>query len=230
MSKTVMRNYTSKLSMKKLVYAIALFAIVVAGCKKDDKDETPKFSNIMFVNAIPDAGPLDFYIDRKKMGSGGIAFGSGTEYYQVNAGSHEIGFYDVNSQLGEVKFSQGFNADQSYSVYAINTTANRQSLVLTDTLPTPPAGKAWVRYVNLTNNPKAFIERTGGVFEFKAQPFKGASGYKAYDAGSIDFVVKDPDAGQIADPDPINFQGGKVYTLALYGASPNFTVTAFSKP
>jgi hypothetical protein len=228
-----MKNYTLQFDNGRIkhFFLIAISALLVfTGCKKDD-DEPVRYTNIKFVHAIPDAGPMDVYLDGNRR-SENVAFGTSTEYYEVTAGSHKIDAYAAGTNTNPLTINQGFDGDARFSVFAINTSAQKQALVVPDTVASPGSTQAWVRYVNLSSGGQAYyLSLEGGAQQFPSKEYKGVSNYKPFNPGTIDLDVINPStAAVVVDAEAFNFEGGKIYTLILSGSAANSTLNLKSFP
>lgn len=221
-----MKNYTKALLMIPKIRFLLVFLgtfIILAGCKKDE-ESTPTFSQVMFIHAIPDVGPMDLFIDESSASSN-IGFGSATEYHEVPAGNHRITATLTASINEKVNTSHAFDGDKKFSVVAFNTNAQPQSIVIPDTVATPASGKFWVRYINLSpaSNNASYVIRVDGstaLFEFGTRSYKTVSNYREYDAGAYTFNAVNINAAtssNAATTGEISFEGGKIYTLVLTG-------------
>jgi hypothetical protein len=110
-------------------------------------------------------------------------------------------------------------AGKIYSVFAIDSVANLDLLVLEDDLTAPASGKAHVRFVHLSPNaPAVDIALTGGGVVFANKAFAESTPFTPLDAGTYDLEVRL--AGQMDPVLPlpgVTVEAGKIYTVFAKG-------------
>jgi hypothetical protein len=113
-----------------------------------------------------------------------------------------------------------FQARAAYSVFAVNTVANIEPLLLTDDLTRPAAGKAHVRFVHLSPNAPAvdIAVAGGGPVVFGNKAFKDYTPFTPLPAASYDLEVRLAGTNTVVLPLPgIKLEAGKIYTVFAKG-------------
>lgn len=109
--------------------------------------------------------------------------------------------------------------DQNYSIFAIDTLASLEALVLVDDLTAPASGQAHIRFIHLSPDaPAVDVAPDGGNALFANQSFKNATAFTPLPAGSYDLEVRVAGTTTIAlDLPPITLEAGKIYTVFAKG-------------
>jgi hypothetical protein len=214
-----------KNQIKTLIFiAIALpLAVSVTSCKDDEEDPAPTpavdKASLMVTHASPDAPGVDLLVDNNKVNSSALTFPNSTGYLSVNAGTRNVKVNVAGTSTTVINADLPLTKNNSYSVFAVNTVANIEALVVEDDLSTPASGKAHVRFIHLSPDaPAVDIALDGAAVVFPDVTFKEYTDFTPLDAGSYDLEVRVAGTSTVAlDLDPINLQAGKIYTVFAKG-------------
>lgn len=209
--------------MKKLLaLTVALMLpFAVIGCDDDDDPVAPAptpQASVNVIHASPDAPGVDLLVDDTRVGSN-LEFPNDTGYLKVNAGTRNVKVNVANSATTVIEGDLPVVANRNYSVFAVNTVANIEPLVLEDDLTAPAAGKAHVRFVHLSPDaPAVDITTNTGAIVFGDYVFKEASAFTPLDAGTYDLQVRVQGTATVVLNLPgIALQAGKIYTVFAKG-------------
>ncbi len=111
-------------------------------------------------------------------------------------------------------------ANTFYTVFAVDSVSKISTVVLTDNLASPAAGKAHVRFVHLSPNaPAVNITLTDGTIVFGNKAFKQATDFTPLDAGTYNLQVRDAatNSAVVLNLNGIVLQAGKIYTVFAKG-------------
>ncbi|MEY3343704.1 MAG: hypothetical protein RL090_1388, partial [Bacteroidota bacterium] len=146
-------------------------------------------------------------------------FPNSTGYLSVNAGTRNVKVNVAGTSTTVINADLPLTKNNSYSVFAVNTVANIEALVVEDDLSTPASGKAHVRFIHLSPDaPAVDIALDGAAVVFPDVTFKEYTDFTPLDAGSYDLEVRVAGTSTVAlDLDPINLQAGKIYTVFAKG-------------
>ena len=138
-----------------LVLFVALFTILgFSSCLKDnDFDENNVLSGLTVIHGAPDTSAFDFVLNRQLVGTN-VGFGKRILYFTVYPGNNLASFYKVNTNRNAM-YEQPINLTKGeyHSLFlAGSDTDTLSSLLLRDDLSKPSAGKAKVRFLNLSPN------------------------------------------------------------------------------
>jgi hypothetical protein len=212
--KTTIKNF--------LMLAIALpMAVTVTSCSKDDEDPAPVVdkSSVLVTHACPDAPGVDLLVDGAKVNTTALEFPNNTGYLSVNSGTRNIKVNVTGTSTTVINADLPLVKNTSYSIFAVNTVANIEPLVIEDDLTAPASGNAHVRFIHLSPDaPAVDIAVDGGAVVFPDVTFKEFSDFTPLPAGSYDLEVRVAGTSTVAlDLDPIVVQAGKIYTVFAKG-------------
>lgn len=177
----------------KLLGAAGLVMLAVAGCKKSEPMEDPQpVAAISFYNASPDAPALAIYLNANRLSADSLKYKSGYDYVYAYTGSREVSANRGN----EKKFAKTIQLDQGriYSAFLTGNYATAEFVLLQDSLVQPAAGKAHIRFVNMSVGAPSLDLGVSGVATpvVNGRTYKANSGFIAIDANKqYNFVVRD---------------------------------------
>ena len=207
---------------KTLLTGIVLAAlpILMISCSDDDNPTNPTAkANVMVVHASPNAPAVDLLVDNVVAGSG-LAFPSNTAYLPVDAGSRNVKVNVAGTSTTVINADLPLTASTNYTVFAVDSVSKISTVVLTDNLAAPAAGKAHVRFVHLSPNaPAVNITLTNGTIVFGNRAFKLGTDFTPLDAGTYDLQVRDAATNNavVLNLPGITLVAGKIYTVFAKG-------------
>jgi hypothetical protein len=203
-----------------LMAVLAMAAVTIVGCSDDDDNglNSQPTSRVMVVHASPDAPGVDILVDGSTAVSG-LLFAQSTGYVPLNAGDRLVKVRAVPTGDTVISATLPLLAGRDYTVFAINSVANIEALVLEDDLSTPAAGKAHVRFVHLSPNaPAVDVAVTGGGVLFGDATFREVQGFAPVDAGTYNLEVRLAGQSTVVLPLPgITLSAGTIYTVYARG-------------
>lgn len=182
-------------NLKNYLFALTLIlgATLLSSCLKDDDNTPEPVSALTVVNAYSGSAAIDFYMNNQPVVS--LDYTSKAGYFNIYSGTRRLtatkkGTNTVLSDKNHV-FAEG----KYFSLFIANQTdANADSAVFVvtqDSLVQTVAGKASIRFVNLTpgtRNIDVFVKGSATPL-FSNRAFKSAT----------DFVTIDPSANLILE-------------------------------
>lgn len=208
---------------------IALLGLVVSfsSCKTDV--QTPQAGGALAItNASPLRNSIDFYIGNQKVNTTALLFGQKIDYVNINAGTY--GGTVTNS--GSTKSLYGANftiiPGQYHSLYIVSQPDSTLSYVATlDTIPTPAANKAAIRFINLVSDAGAYnLEISNDTTAFANKLYKGKTPFKTVTAQIVKLTLRDKATNTVvSSQENVEFKSQKVYTILAKGLV-NTTVDA----
>ncbi|MDB5131049.1 MAG: hypothetical protein JWR02_798 [Mucilaginibacter sp.] len=216
-----MKNY--KNISKTLLTIIGIAGLLsLYSCSKVDTTQytNPPAALLTFIQASPDQPTLDFLLDNNKINYSPLSYGDNTNYFQAYTGRRNVSFYNHSSGSAILSDTIHLYQNVSYSLFLVNTTANPQILLLTDTVSRPPAGSAGIRFINVSPDaPAVDLAITGGTVLVPNKGFKGHSSF-ANIGGNASYNLEVRRAGTttvLATLPTVTLNGGFVYTIWLHG-------------
>ena len=169
------------------------FLLVATGCKLDDAQDTlPPAAYVSLYQASPDSPGLNIILDQKVINDGKFDYTDHTGYLRFFAGNRtlQIGPAGANNVVADttMKFEDG----KAYSVFFVDTFNKVDLLVLDDNTDSPAAGKAKVRFLNLSPDAPDVdlqVADTGAPLATGVS-FKEPTGFTEIDANKYAFQVK----------------------------------------
>ena len=206
--------------MRKLMLLTLAAGVLVSGCGDDDDNPIAPTatSRAMVVHASPDAPAVDLLVDNVVVGPN-LAFPNNTGYLTLNAGTRNVKVNVTGTSTTVIDANLPVAANVNYSVFAIDSVASLDPLVLTDDLTTPASGKAHVRFLHLSPNaPAVDVAVQGGPVVFADQTYEEYTPFTPLDAGTYDLEVRVAGTSTVVLPLPdITLQAGKIYTVFARG-------------
>jgi hypothetical protein len=202
--------------------ALAVLAtFTVVGCG-DDNDANPMApaaqARVMAVHASPNAPAVDLLVDGAVAGTG-LAFPNNTPYLNLPAGIRNVKVNVSGTTTTVIDANLALANGVNYTVFACDSVSKIGTVVLSDDLTAPAAGKAHVRFVHLSPDaPAVDVAVQGGPVLFANTAFKAASPFTPVDAGSYDLEVRPAGSSTVVLPlNGIALQAGKIYTVFARG-------------
>ncbi len=211
---------------KKTVGLVALFfsVLLLSSClKNDDNDYTPEQSNLLVVNAYPEAmtdGILWAYNGSFVNSDAPIAYASNSRYYSGLYRGVEIAFLKASDKQTVLARGGAQGGNTSWSAFV--TGKSDSSFIVKDGYTAPTAGKANIRFVQASRSSAKVdvligTEKTSGVaFSSGTDPQ-----FKEFTVdGTSELLVSVFAADGTTALVTRSFipKSGKTYTLYLYGS------------
>jgi hypothetical protein len=206
-----------KRSVLFLVLLAVIFMMGLSSCAKPGS--SAKKAKILFAHAAPNISALDFYLGAAKENSAAIAYQSTTAYSAVVSGAYTF-MATVDSNGGTAVSTPIYLASGgNYSIFVVDTSPNISSLLLNDTLATPPSGMANIRIVDLVPNSPAFNLGVSGSNALASNlNFETNSGFIAVTPGNLILQLTLTANGTVINNfQSITLAADKAYTLCLTG-------------
>ena len=210
--------------MKKLilVFTLSLFTLSFIGCDDEETPVTPSplpsNSLVKVIHASPDAPGVDLLVDNTVAGTN-LTFPNNTGYLTVPSGTRNVKVNVTGTTTTVIDANIDFMKDKNYSVFAVNSVANIESILIEDDLANPAQGKAHVRFIHLSPDaPPVDVTLTDGTVVFGNKSFKEFTAFTPLDSGSYDLEVRVAGTATVAlDLPVINIEAGKIYTVFAKG-------------
>jgi hypothetical protein len=217
-----MKTNFKRLTFRTLALLMIPTAIAFTSCKDDDDDTpapAPTFGNVLVTHASPDAPGVDLLIDNVKLNTAAINFPASTPYISLATGNRNIKINVAGTSTTVINATLPVGANKNYSVFAIDSVASIDALVVEDDLTSPATGKAHVRFIHLSPDaPAVDVAVDGGAVVFSDYSYEEVSAFTPLDAGTYDLEVRVAGTTTVAlDLDPITLQAGKIYTVFAKG-------------
>jgi hypothetical protein len=207
----------------KILLLVMFPALTLTSCDDDDADEMATPARVMVVHASPNAPAVDVLVDDVKVNTTGLSFPNNSGYLDVMSGQRNVKVNAAGTTTSVINANVNLDANQNYTVFAINNLANIEALLLPDNLTAPASGKAHVRFVHLSPDaPAVDIAVKNGPVLFSNRGFKSATDFTPVDATTYNLEVRLAGTNTVVlDLPGVALQNGKIYTVFARGyASP----------
>lgn len=203
-----------------LALAVSITAFTFIGC--DDEEDlmqpVPSNSSTMVIHGSPDAPGVDILVDNTVAGTN-LTYLQNTPYLTLPSGTRNIKVNVTGTSTTVIEGNINFTKDKSYSIFAVNSVANIEPLVLEDNLAAPASGKAHVRFIHLSPDaPPVDITLADGTVVFGNISFKGFTAFTPLDAGTYNLQVRLAGTSTVVlDLGNITLTSGEIYTTYARG-------------
>lgn len=203
-----------------LALAVSITAFTFIGC--DDEEDlmqpVPSNSSTMVIHGSPDAPGVDILVDNTVAGTN-LTYLQNTPYLTLPSGTRNIKVNVTGTSTTVIEGNINFTKDKSYSIFAVNSVANIEPLVLEDNLAAPASGKAHVRFIHLSPDaPPVDITLADGTVVFGNISFKGFTAFTPLDAGTYNLQVRLAGTSTVVlDLGNITLTSGEIYTAYARG-------------
>jgi hypothetical protein len=210
------------ISRARILGFICLFATALSSCVKDQvSDVTPQipFALISVINASPDAGNVDFYLDNNKANNFPFPYGDGLDYLRAYTGKRTATFYTGGTTTKIKADTMTLKANTYYSLYLSNLASKPDYLLTTDTVKNPGSGMATIRLVNVSPDAPALdLAIKGGAVIASNKAYRKYSSFMPLASGTYTLEVRQAGTTNVLYTlTDFRFYGASMYTVWVQG-------------
>lgn len=211
---------------KIALFFIGILTFSLSSCSDKDNDVVPEpepQSIVAFYHGSPDAPDLDILIKSLKINRDPFRYSDYSNYLAFIPGSVRVQFAPVNSASAVIDTTLTFKDDKIYSLFVVDKLQQIDLLVVQDSLVSPAAGKARLRFIHLSPDASAVdleLASTGTTPTnlFSNVAFKGVTEFQDIAAGTLTLQVKGAGSSNVLkSASNINLQAGRIYTFVFRG-------------
>lgn len=203
--------------------ALLLITFLLSACKKTVGTITQRPSaGLMAVNLVPDKDAVGVAISNNNFTNAPLNYTNfNGGYSSVYTGNRDVVSYDFYSGAQLASKNHLFEDSSYYSLFVVGANDKYSNVIVKDNLDSLPSGtgEAYVRYVNAipdsTIQPLVTISSNGTGLFSNNSPFTTVSGFKGIAPGDISIKVNS--GSTVNASRNITVEGGKVYTILLFG-------------
>src|SRR5690242_6940917 len=136
------------LTMKKTLFAFLASTVAIVGvvsCNTDNNNTAPPISAIGIVNASPNSGNVDVYLNASPLVTG-LPYGTDTGYYNLTPGTYALMVDSAGTTNTWLNESVMFAPGQSFSVFLSDSASIMKATVIQDSTTIPSTDSVKVRY------------------------------------------------------------------------------------
>jgi hypothetical protein len=216
----ILRNLTT---ISKAFVALAVCSVALAACSKDDDDFTPpQIAGLNVVHASPSTEKLDLYVENTLVPNNtDFDYGDKIGYLNLITGNRTIIVKKKGTPANLLSESFSFEVQKGYTLFVGDKFDQLKYVMIKDDLSYPEAGKAKVRFVNMSPDAPALNLAIAGkdtdLFTDKA--FKQYSDFVNIAPGeNITFNAENKETGAlVATAANVKIEANKIYTIWVRG-------------
>lgn len=225
--------------MKKITCLLFAATVLMASCKKDDPAPTPTpteqpTAKVKFTNATVNTSTIAVRINDVALADAqALNFLTTTGYLKTAYGANtKVSFVFPNTGSVFKEMTTNLGADTYSAFLGGELPTDVSMIVINDNLTAPAAGKAKVRFVNLSIDNFNMSFFVGGPKLDSNIAYMGYTPFREVSSGAQNVLVQDPaNPGYFQTINGQEFTAGKIYTIILTGknggggdATPKLTV------
>jgi hypothetical protein len=219
-------NLISGYAARAVAVLALLSAMIVTGAITPgqlafaQEGDTEADGSVRFIQASPDAPPLDILIDGAPVAQG-LEFGDATEYAPVTPGDHTVQVVpageDANAALAEEDL--GVDSGEAYTVAVADLLTDIEIQIFQSNMDDLEEGQSRVRAVSLSPDVGEIdIFHVGGDQWFDNVAFGEDTDHHDVDAGTYDLDIRVNDSEQVLLSVPeLEIEPGNEYSLYILG-------------
>lgn len=215
----ILNNF--KATSKIFVAAFTLSAALVSCSKDDDNTPQQQISTLSVIHASPTTEKFDYFVDTKKANTADFAYTNKADYTNVTSGNRKVIITKKGLTAPLLSDTMTLKPSIGYSLFVVDRVETLKYLLLKDDLTKPAAGKARIRFVNVSPDAPALNLAIAGVTAdvFTNKVFKQYSAFESINAADkVTFNVKNKETGAVeATIADVKIESGKIYTIWVKG-------------
>jgi hypothetical protein len=220
----MMKKALSRVPFNQIaLFVFGILTFSLGGCfdKDNDVQEPEPQSIVSFYHGSPDAPDLDILINTQRINSQPFGYSDYSNYVAFSPGTVRLKFAPVNAVNAFIDTALTFQQGKAYSLFVVDKFQQVDIMVVKDSLVAPAAGKARVRFINLSPDAPAVDVATTGASAanlFANVGFKGTTDFIDLTAGTHSLQVKAAGNGNVLLPVPnVDLGAGRIYTFVFRG-------------
>jgi len=209
-----------------IIGMVCLLAAAISSCTKVNNNDVvlPPSALISVVDASPDAGNLDFFLDNNMANTYPIVYGNGLDYLRAYVGKRTATFYTSGTTTKIKTDTMTLKDGKYYTLFLSNIASKADYLLTTDTLTNPGASNSSIRLVNLSPDaPAVDLAIQGGNTIATNKAYRGFSSFATISANTYTFEVRQKGTTIVVATLSARLMPGSVYTIWLQGLASSTT-------
>ena len=217
-----MKLYGNPLNRWTALLGIGCFLLLFTSCLKSKNDYTPPpVGYVTFFQAATGQQPIDLYFNSNKVNLAPLQYGDGIDYFKAFLGLRTVNIYNSNTQTLIFSDTATIRPNIAYSLFLVNNAPQQPGLFLvTDSISKPAAGKATLRFINVSSDAPAVDLAVKDSAAFVTNKgFKGFSSFIPKAGGqTYNFEIRQHGTNTVLTTlSGVTLNSGLVYTIWLHG-------------
>ncbi|HEY3404395.1 MAG TPA: DUF4397 domain-containing protein [Ohtaekwangia sp.] len=199
---------------------VVCVALVMTSCDLDGDDVQPiPAAYVTLYNASPNSPELGIVVDGRQINSYPFDYADNTGYLRFYTGNRNIKFSPFGASNAVIDTTVTLKDQHGYSIFVVGQYEQADVVILNDSSSAAAAGKAKIRFVNLSPDaaPVALREKNATSSITENLSFKGASEFIEVDAKEYDFEVVSSGGEPALNLSDINVREGTFRTIIVRG-------------
>jgi hypothetical protein len=211
---------------------VALLCMLQFSCLKDNNNYVaPQTALLMVVQGSAGAPGEILYLNNNRVNYyQSFNYGDHIGYFNAYTGTRQVILYNYASAAKIASDTIHLNNNVAYSLFLANTYTSPDFILLTDSIAQPAAGKATIRFVNISPDAGAVDLSANSTVLVSDKAYKGSSTFRTV-AGGTNYnfeILKTGTNTVLAKLDTIPINSGSVYTVWLHGLKSGSGTTQLS--
>ncbi len=209
-----MKTINKTLQYFKFSLILSLVLVALSSCVKDLSNDEPQDAVALnVVNASPGPLLINFFLNKNLVNGPALGYSQERKYLVTTGGSVKFDAAAGGSFNSLVADTVNLEKDKYYSMFVTGVNNSLSTFLTEDDLSLPPAGKAKIRFINLSPDGGSFaLSVKGGANLFTGQAYKTVSGFTVIDPAAYMFQLKNSDGG-IEHEASLDVVAGRIYTI-----------------
>ncbi|MCX8011438.1 MAG: DUF4397 domain-containing protein, partial [Ignavibacteria bacterium] len=179
------------------------------------------FTKLRMINACPNGGGLDLYIDDNKVTSN-LNFTQTLGYQYIRSGERNIKIYPAGKTTPTLlNFNYELEQNKNYSLIVMDSLVKLTPILLEDLTYTPITGKAFVRFINASSDAPPFDIKIGspsGVVKHSYFSYQQITEYEQYDPAVLSFIFTQANTNtELLSLRGFSMVANRAYTIIIMG-------------
>lgn len=217
-----MKIFKNLKSTALLACVLSLSAMGLTSCLKDNNQYyVSPTALLMVIQASPDAPSESLFLAPNQVNQSAFTYGDYLGYFNAYTGTRQVQLYSYGSSSLIASDTVHLAVNNAYSLFLANTYTKPDFILLTDTLKSPSAGNATIRFVNVSAGSGSVDLLANTTALISNEPYKGASVFNPVPGNTkYNFEVRTSGTTSVvASLDNINIKNGGVYTIWFHGTT-----------
>jgi len=217
-----MKTYLKSIKKSAALFGIAALLSLFSSCIKDNNNYVaPPVALVSVFQASTALPALDVYFNNNQVNWSPVTYQTGLAYIRAYTGLRTFNFYTYGEKGLLFSDTATLKANNAYSIFLSGTPNKTDFILLKDTVNQPAAGKANIRFVDLSPDAPAVDLVLNDTVKVANKSYKGFSTFIPVTGDKL-YTIKVRQQGTntvLATLNNVTLNANLVYTIMLTGLS-----------